>query len=405
MSSILVIDDEPAIVETVAELLTWEGHTVLTAYDGAQGLDELRRSAKVDVVILDFMVPVKVRRASGEAVLGRRATRRYRSRAEGVDRAHRTARGTRWIRRAPALGKRLSYPPIKWLRFQLLASGMGTALPALMRLALLLLSISVGLAACAAPEGADPEEAASAEAEIVGGSRDLRWSASGYLLKGSSMEGLDRSKPACGATLIAPDVAVTAAHCVLDQSATFAFGTGDVGTGPLVRVKERRAHPKFHAEAQGSIDLVHALRKYDVGVLVLERAVQGVTPAQLPDEKPSLGCNLRAIGYHADAAGAPSLRRSAPACTMLRATLGTDPIFEVHPRGRAALCHADGDEGSSVFDESPDKSVLRGIYVGSVTQGFTDCRGGTQYLNGYESAYGYRDFLREQIASVATGTR
>lgn len=270
----------------------------------------------------------------------------------------------------------------------------------------LLLSIGLGLAACASPEGSDSEEpAASDDAEIVGGSRDLRWSASGYLLSGSSMETLDRSKPACGATLIAPNVAVTAAHCVLDQNKTFAFGSGDIGTGPLVRVKERRAHPKFHAEAQGSIDLVHALRKYDVGVLILESAVKGVTPAQLPDEKPSIGCNLRAIGYHAASAGAPSLRHSAPACTILRLTLGTDPIFEVHPRGRAALCLADGDEGSSVFDESADKNVLRGIFVGSVTQGITDCRGGTQYLNGYESAYGYRDFLREQIASVASGTR
>lgn len=269
----------------------------------------------------------------------------------------------------------------------------------------LLLSIALGLLACTAPEDADSDETAGDEAEIVGGSRDLRWSASGYLLKGSSMETLDKSKPACGATLIAPNVAVTAAHCVLDKNATFAFGTGDVASGPLVRVKERVAHPNFHAEAQGSVDLVHALRKYDVGVLFLERAVAGVTPAKLPDEKPSIGCNLRAIGYHADAAGSPSLRRSAPACTVLRLTLGSDPIFEVHPRGRAALCHADGDEGSSVFDESADKNVLRGIYVGSVTQGFTDCRGGTQYLNGYESAFGYRDFLREQIAKAATAAR
>ena len=45
----------------------------------------------------------------------------------------------------------------------------------------------------------------------------------------------------------------------------------------------------------------------------------------------------------------------------------------------------------------PSENVLRGIYVGSVTQGITDCRGGTQYLNGYESVFGYRDFLREQL--------
>jgi len=266
----------------------------------------------------------------------------------------------------------------------------------------LVLSIGLGLAACAAPESADLEETGADDAEIVGGSRDLRWSASGYLLKGASMEALDKSKPACGATLIAPNVAVTAAHCVLDQNATFAFGTGDIGTGPVIRVKERRQHPKFHAEAQGSIDLVHALRKYDVGVLILERAVPGVTPALLPDEKPAIGCNLRAIGYHADAAGRPSLRHSAPACTVLRVTLGTDPIFEVPPRGRAGLCTADGHEGHAVFDASQDKNLLRRIFVGSVTQGITDCRGGWQYLNGYESAYGYRDFLREQIASASS---
>lgn len=138
----------------------------------------------------------------------------------------------------------------------------------------LLLSIALGLAACAAPEATSSEEMASDDAEIVGGTRELRWSACGHLLRGSSMETLDRSKPACGATLIAPNVAVTAAHFLVDASATFAFGTGDVASGPLVRVMERRARPKFHSDAEGSVDLVHALRKYVGGVLVLESAVR-----------------------------------------------------------------------------------------------------------------------------------
>lgn len=59
MSSILIVDDEPAIVETIAELLSWEGHTVVTAHDGLQALDELRRNPQVHVVLLDFMMPVK----------------------------------------------------------------------------------------------------------------------------------------------------------------------------------------------------------------------------------------------------------------------------------------------------------------------------------------------------------
>jgi CheY-like chemotaxis protein len=59
MSSILVVDDEPAIVETIAELLSWEGHSVVTANDGVQALEELRRGKGIDVLVLDFMMPVK----------------------------------------------------------------------------------------------------------------------------------------------------------------------------------------------------------------------------------------------------------------------------------------------------------------------------------------------------------
>lgn len=252
-------------------------------------------------------------------------------------------------------------------------------------LPLLLASFSM---ACAAPT--ESSDAETDEGELVGGARDLRWNASGHLLKNG-----DRSRPACGATLISPRVVVTAAHCVDDASATFAFGAGDVGTGPSVRVVERHAHPKYHREAQGSIDLVHALRKYDIAYLVLERDVTFATPAQLPDAKPGLGCNIQAIGYR------EGLRKSTPACVVLRLTLGSDPIFEVHPAENSALCIADGDEGSAVVARDPSKNVLVGIFVGSVTQGFTDCRRGTQFLNGYESAFGYREFLREGIARAA----
>ena len=246
------------------------------------------------------------------------------------------------------------------------------------------------LGGCAAESDDASDAVAGDEAEIVGGVRDLRWASSGYLVKGDAT-----SKVACGATLIAPNVVVTAAHCVLaDKDATWAFGTGDAGRGELVRVASQRIHPDFHPEAQGSIDLVHALRKYDVATLVLEKPVKGVAPAELPTDAPSTGDALRAIGY------AGTARVSAPAYVMFRITLGRDPIFEVHPAEKSALCIKDGDEGSAVVAqdaENRNKNVLRGIFVGSVTQGFTDCVRGAQYLNGYESMYGYRTFLDESI--------
>ena len=85
----------------------------------------------------------------------------------------------------------------------------------------------------------------------------------------------------------------------------------------------------------------------------------------------------------------------------VRGEPGSDPIFEVHPAGYSALCHLDGDEGSPVVRREGNKHVLVGIYVGSVTQSFTDCRKGTQFLDGYESMFGYGDFLRGGIARVA----
>ena len=178
-----------------------------------------------------------------------------------------------------------------------------------MRLALLL-SIGLGLAACAAPE-ADFEEAAVDDAEIVGGSQgDLAG------LRAGSPQGRvdgDARPFEAGMRRNVDRAERRGDRCSLrpQSECDLRLRHGNV-VPTIVRVKERRAHPKFHAEAQGSIDLVHALRKYDVGVLVLERAVPGVTPAQLPDEKPSIGCNLRAIGYRADAAGAPSTRRALP---------------------------------------------------------------------------------------------
>jgi two-component system, chemotaxis family, chemotaxis protein CheY len=54
---ILVVDDEDAIREVVAETLELEGYHVERAHDGQQGLAKLRAS-RPDAVILDLMMPV-----------------------------------------------------------------------------------------------------------------------------------------------------------------------------------------------------------------------------------------------------------------------------------------------------------------------------------------------------------
>ncbi len=54
---ILVIDDEVAIVELLAELLTDEGYQVQTAYDGRSALVLLRTGLRPQIIISDIMMP------------------------------------------------------------------------------------------------------------------------------------------------------------------------------------------------------------------------------------------------------------------------------------------------------------------------------------------------------------
>jgi DNA-binding response OmpR family regulator len=53
---ILIVDDEPDIVEALQTRLEQERFECLTAYDGNGGL-ELARAQKPDLIILDIMLP------------------------------------------------------------------------------------------------------------------------------------------------------------------------------------------------------------------------------------------------------------------------------------------------------------------------------------------------------------
>ena len=63
---ILIVDDEPGVVEIVRVNLEWEGYDICEAFDGQEGWDKVR-SEKPDLVILDVMMP----RMSGLELLER----------------------------------------------------------------------------------------------------------------------------------------------------------------------------------------------------------------------------------------------------------------------------------------------------------------------------------------------
>ena len=53
---ILLVDDEPSIRETVSFILEMEGYRVVTAEDGEEALEQIRR-LQPPVVLLDAMMP------------------------------------------------------------------------------------------------------------------------------------------------------------------------------------------------------------------------------------------------------------------------------------------------------------------------------------------------------------
>jgi len=56
--SVLVVDDESDIREVFEAVLRYDGYEVISANDGQQALDLLRRGARPDAIILDLMMPV-----------------------------------------------------------------------------------------------------------------------------------------------------------------------------------------------------------------------------------------------------------------------------------------------------------------------------------------------------------
>lgn len=58
MAKILVVDDDPDIVESVTVVLQKKNHEVIQAYGGVEGLEKAKKE-KPDAIILDVMMPDK----------------------------------------------------------------------------------------------------------------------------------------------------------------------------------------------------------------------------------------------------------------------------------------------------------------------------------------------------------
>ena len=55
---VLIVEDDPDIRETIAQILEEEGYEVRGASNGKQALDLLREGARPQLILLDLMMPV-----------------------------------------------------------------------------------------------------------------------------------------------------------------------------------------------------------------------------------------------------------------------------------------------------------------------------------------------------------
>lgn len=57
VETVVVVDDDEAVREAIADSLVLDGYEVLTARDGDEGLEVLRRAARPCVALVDLVMP------------------------------------------------------------------------------------------------------------------------------------------------------------------------------------------------------------------------------------------------------------------------------------------------------------------------------------------------------------
>ena len=144
---------------------------------------------------------------------------------------------------------------------------------------------------------------------VVGGQAEGGYAPVGYLANSD----YPAYKTFCGATLVAPTVVVTAAHCVQGYAtSSLSVGFGTAGSAPTVAVAQAHVHPDYVYRAEGDYAPWN-----DVAVLELAQPVTDRVPATIARAVTG-GCAHRYVGYGRDTTGDSTVRMPGQALNATR---------------------------------------------------------------------------------------
>lgn len=196
----------------------------------------------------------------------------------------------------------------------------------------------------------------------------------------------------CTATLIAPQVVVSAAHCALAVSGDVDFAIGRDARNPTAAIPVARivSHPRYDALA------TYISAQYDVAIFVLAQpARQYVStikpiPFRATAVRDLVGRQVQNVGYGLTRAGGQSSGRRFWSVERVAAVSRYDFTTRFSDNG-SGTCN--GDSGGPSLLRINDKVVV----VGTVSWGDTGCRGEGHFALASYHAH----WVQQQVAAVA----
>lgn len=242
-------------------------------------------------------------------------------------------------------------------------------------LGVLVVALSTGSAGCLAVPEVVPRTA-----EITMGTEDLADPAVAAL---APIEARDRAR--CTATLVAPRVLLTAAHCEIDaapEAWEAFFGSSLTGVGTRVQVLFALSHPEFDGGADHDLALV---------LLAEPAPVAPVALASGPPSSPPSPARL--VGFGFTSAEGDDADRKREGTTSIDAVL---PLHVVLAAAPSLPCS--GDSGGPLFVGVPGAEVLAGV----VSRGDPGC---ASLARATRVDAHLADFLVSTIEAWAEGSR